>query len=164
MNWQQIISNKCFTSLESIAETVKKWNASDKKIVFTNGCFDLLHLGHIDYLSKAASLGDKMIIGLNSDSSVAHLKGDSRPIFDYQSRAMKLASLAFVDAVVCFEDETPIALIKGIKPFILVKGGDYTIDTIVGASEVLESGGEVKTIPFLEGYSSTQVIEKIKKT
>ena len=130
-------------------------------MVFTNGCFDILHLGHIDYLTKAADLGDRLIVAVNTDSSVSALKGPSRPIIDEETRAMKLASLVFVDAVILFGEETPLKLITEVRPNILVKGGDYTIDTIVGASEVQDNGGEVVVIPFLEGHSTTSIVNKI---
>jgi rfaE bifunctional protein nucleotidyltransferase chain/domain len=133
----------------------------NEKVVFTNGCFDILHLGHIDYLTKAADLGDRLIIAVNTDASVSALKGPSRPIIDEETRAMKLASLVFVDAVILFGEQTPLKLITEVKPNVLVKGGDYTIDTIVGASEVQDNGGEVEVIPFLEGHSTTSIINKI---
>ena len=132
-----------------------------KKIVFTNGCFDLLHLGHIDYLSKAADLGDVLIIGLNSDLSVSRIKGNTRPLQDERSRAMVLASLGFVDVVVLFGDDTPYELIKATQPDILVKGADYKPEDIVGYDIVKNKGGEIITIDFLEGYSTTAIENKI---
>ncbi len=140
------------------------WRSEGKKIVFTNGCFDLLHLGHIDYLAKAAGLGDKLIIGLNSDQSTSKLKGSNRPIADERSRSAILAALFFVDAVVLFEEQTPLELIKTIMPDVLVKGADYTVDEIVGADVVLKNGGEVKTIEFLPGYSTSLMEQKIKSS
>jgi len=148
--------------LEALQRRIAAWCIHERKIVFTNGCFDLLHLGHIKYLAEAKSLGDKLIIGLNSDSSVKTLKGDSRPINDVRSRAAMLASFSFVDAVVVFEEETPLKLITAILPDILVKGGDYKLNQIVGHDVVLKKGGEVKTLSFLEGYSSTSLVSKIK--
>jgi rfaE bifunctional protein nucleotidyltransferase chain/domain len=139
------------------------WRNNGDKLTFTNGVFDLLHIGHITYLAKAAELGDKLIIGLNADSSVKRLKGEDRPVNDQNSRAALLAALFFVDAVVVFEADTPLNLISLILPDILVKGADYSLKDIVGAEEVLANGGEVKTINFVEGYSSTSIIEKIKK-
>ncbi len=133
-----------------------------KKLVFTNGCFDILHRGHIDYLAKAASLGDYLIVAINSDASVRKLKGANRPITDQQSRAEIMAALFFVDAVIIFDDETPLRLINLIKPDILAKGADYTIETIVGAKEVIDNGGKVETIEFLDGYSTTLIENKIK--
>ena len=119
-------------------------------------------MGHIDYLCKAADLGDRLIIGVNTDSSVSKLKGPTRPIIDEHTRLTKLAALAFVDAVILFDEETPLNLITTIKPNVLAKGGDYTEETIVGAKEVLETKGSVHVIPFLDGHSSTSIINKIK--
>ena len=149
-------------SWESVSDLRNQWKADKKKVVFTNGCFDLIHLGHIDYLSKAADLGDKLIIAVNSDSSVRKLKGNDRPLQDEFSRLMILSSLSFVDAVVLFEEETPFKLIGRLLPDILVKGGDYKSDEIVGADIVKENRGEVVIIPFLEGYSTTAIEKKIK--
>ncbi|MFC2113959.1 D-glycero-beta-D-manno-heptose 1-phosphate adenylyltransferase [Bacteroidota bacterium] len=149
-------------SWESVSDLRNQWKADKKKVVFTNGCFDLIHLGHIDYLSKAADLGDKLIIAVNSDSSVRKLKGNDRPLQDEFSRLMILSSLSFVDAVVLFEEETPFELIGRLLPDILVKGGDYKPDEIVGADIVKENRGEVVIIPFLEGYSTTAIEKKIK--
>ncbi len=134
----------------------------NRKVVFTNGCFDIIHKGHLDYLFKARNLGDFLVVGLNSDASVKKLKGESRPIKDEQTRALLLASLSFVDAVVIFESETPLELIKNISPNILVKGGDYKIEDIVGYDFVKKNNGLTTTIPFVEGHSSTALIEKIK--
>jgi rfaE bifunctional protein nucleotidyltransferase chain/domain len=148
--------------LASLKQKVNEWQSEGKKVVFTNGVFDLLHLGHITYLAKAAELGDKLIIGLNADSSVRRIKGDDRPVNDQSNRAALLAALFFVDGVVVFEQDTPLDLITNMMPDILVKGADYTIDNIVGAKEVMANGGKVKTITFVEGYSSTSIIQKIK--
>ncbi len=148
--------------LDALKRRMAAWRIRDQKIVFTNGCFDLLHLGHLSYLAEARSLGDKLILGLNSDKSVKILKGDARPINDVESRAMMLASFSFVDAVVVFEEETPLKLITAILPDILVKGGDYEVNQIVGHDVVLNNGGEVKTLSFLEGYSSTSLVSRIK--
>lgn len=148
------------TSAKTLVET---WQSEGKKVVFTNGVFDLLHIGHITYLSKAAELGDKLIIGLNADSSVKRIKGESRPINDQNSRAALLASFFFVDAVVIFEEDTPLNLISTLLPDVLIKGADYSIENIVGAKEVLANGGEVKTITFVDGYSSTSIINRIKE-
>jgi len=142
---------------------VNTWQKEGKKVVFTNGVFDLLHIGHVTYLAKAAELGDKLIIGLNTDSSVKRIKGESRPINDQNSRAALLASLFFVDGVVLFDEDTPLNLISYLLPDILVKGADYSIENIVGAKEVIANGGEVKTITFVKGYSSTSIIKKIKE-
>ena len=135
----------------------------DKKIVFTNGCFDILHVGHIRYLSEARSLGDILVVGVNSDESVRNLKGPSRPINSLSDRALLLSELACVDYVVSFKEQTPLKLIKMIMPDILVKGGDYTLDTVVGSSEVIDAGGKVELLKFHDGYSSTNYIDKIKK-
>ena len=151
---------KVYTT-DTLQSQIAEWRKDNKKIVFTNGCFDLLHLGHVDYLAKARDLGDKLIIGLNTDTSVSRIKGPSRPIKDQKSRATILAAMQFVDAVIFFDEETPIDLITWVKPDVLVKGGDYTLEGIVGHEIVLEKGGEVKTIPFVEGYSSSKLIEKI---
>jgi len=137
------------------------WNFQGKKIVFTNGCFDLLHLGHIDYLSKAADLGDLLIVGLNTDKSVRNIKGNSRPIQDQNSRSMILASLSFVDYVVFFDEDTPLNLIAVTQPDILVKGADYLPENIVGYDIVKTKGGDIVTIDFLEGYSTTAIEKKI---
>ncbi len=148
--------------LPSLKKMVNDWQAAGKKVVFTNGVFDLLHIGHITYMAKAADLGDKLIIGLNSDSSVKRIKGENRPVNDQSNRAALLAALFFVDAIVVFDEDTPLNLITALMPDILVKGSDYSIDNIVGAKEVIANGGEVKTINFVEGYSSTSIIEKIR--
>ena len=133
-----------------------------QKIVFTNGCFDVLHFGHVHYLLEAKKLGDILVVGLNSDDSVRRLKGPTRPINGEKERAFVLASLACVDYITLFEEDTPENLIKVVQPNVLVKGGDYTIDQIVGAEFVMQNGGTVTTIPFVEGYSSTQIIEQLK--
>lgn len=161
MNKLETLNNKIL-SLTEINKLVRVWKFLNKKIVFTNGCFDLLHLGHIDYLAQAASLGNKLIIGLNTDASVSRIKGPARPITDQQSRASLIAALFFVDAVVFFDEPTPSDLILAIKPDILVKGADYTVDQIVGADTVLSNGGEVKTIPLIKGYSTTAIEKKIR--
>jgi len=150
------------TDITSLKRKIAAWRLLDKKIVFTNGVFDLLHTGHITYLTKAAELGEKLIIGLNTDASVKRLKGTDRPVNDENSRALLLASLFFVDAIVLFDDDIPLNLITQLMPDILVKGADYTIDNIVGAKEVIANGGEVKTIDFVDGFSSTSIIQKIK--
>lgn len=157
-------------SLEKLAENkillpgdavLKKWKDDKLKIVFTNGCFDILHIGHLSYLLKAASLGDKLIIGLNSDASVKRLKGSNRPINLEESRALMLASLYFVDAVIIFDTDTPLQLITQLLPNVLVKGGDYIKENIVGAKEVEENDGEVVVVKFLDEHSSTSIINKI---
>lgn len=147
----------------ALSEKIRDWKDQEKKIVFTNGCFDLIHPGHIAYLNEAASLGDILVVGLNTDQSVKKLKGADRPINNEFSRAQLLAAMFFVDAVVLFNEETPLALINSVEPDVLVKGGDYQIENIVGAAETLERGGKVEVLSFLPGYSSTSIIEKIKK-
>ena len=151
-------------NLEHAKEQVQQWKTQGKKIAFTNGCFDLLHLGHVDYLEKARALGDKLILGLNSDSSVSRFKGQNRPIQDQNSRARVLAALQFVDLVVFFNEDTPLNLITEIQPDILVKGSDYLAENIVGADVVKRNGGVVKTIDFIPGYSTSKIVEKIKRT
>jgi rfaE bifunctional protein nucleotidyltransferase chain/domain len=130
--------------------------------VFTNGCFDVLHKGHIHLLSKTADLGDKVIVGINSDISIKKIKGNSRPIMDEYSRSILISSFFFIDAIILFSEETPINLINTLKPDILAKGGDYKIENIVGSNEVIENGGQVFLVPFLSGFSSTSIINKIK--
>ena len=149
--------------LKDNIEIINRIKADRKKIVFTNGCFDLLHVGHIRYLAQAKRLGDFLIIGLNSDSSVKELKGKDRPINSFEDRATLLSAIESVDLVIMFEEQTPENLIKDIVPDILVKGGDYNIEDIVGYQTVIQNGGQVKTLSFYEGYSSTNYINKIKK-
>lgn len=153
----KIHSTKSFSFLRNANKVM------GKKVVFTNGCFDILHNGHVSYLAKAAELGDFLIIGLNSDASVKRLKGKERPINKEDDRAFILASLFFVGAIIIFEEDTPLELIKNIGPEFLVKGGDYSIDSIVGAKEVMANGGKVEVIPFVDGYSTTSTLKKIKE-
>ena len=162
MKYPELIKNKIFDN-NQMKHQVRRWKLLGKKIVFTNGCFDILHKGHLEILSQAASSGDMLIVGLNSDQSVKHLKGEGRPVNDESFRALILASLAIVDAVVLFDEPTPANLIKDIEPDVLLKGGDYTIDKIVGAEEVIKNGGEVKIVPLVKGYSTTALIEKIQQ-
>jgi len=155
------------TILETIQSkiiTVAEWqNLHEKyeKVVFTNGCFDVLHRGHATYLARARELGDCLVIGLNSDGSVKRLKGESRPINGESDRAFLLASLSFVSYVILFEEDTPKNLIEQVRPNILVKGGDYQLSNIVGADFVMKNVGEVLTIPFVDGYSSTKIIRSL---
>ena len=149
--------------LKDNIEIINRIKTERKKIVFTNGCFDLLHVGHIRYLAQAKKLGDFLIIGLNSDSSVKELKGKDRPINSFEDRATLLSAIESVDLVIMFEEQTPENLIKDIVPDILVKGGDYNIEDIVGYQTVIQNGGQVKTLSFYDGYSSTNYINKIKK-
>jgi D-glycero-beta-D-manno-heptose 1-phosphate adenylyltransferase len=157
-----LIPNKIFTA-EQIVQKVAQWRLSGKKIAFTNGVFDILHQGHIYSLSQAAKEADYLIIGLNADASVKRLKGESRPVNNQDSRALILASLLMADAVVLFEEDTPLELIKSILPDVLVKGGDYKLEQIAGAKEVMANGGRVIINPILEGFSTTSIIEQTKK-
>ena len=149
--------------LKDNIEIINRIKAERKKIVFTNGCFDLLHVGHVRYLAQAKKLGDFLIIGLNSDNSVKELKGEDRPMNSFEDRATLLSAIESVDSVIMFEEQTPENLIKDIVPDILVKGGDYNIEDIVGYKTVMQNGGQVKTLSFYDGYSSTNYINKIKK-
>jgi rfaE bifunctional protein nucleotidyltransferase chain/domain len=151
-----------FSSVTSALPIIHSWKELGEKIIFTNGCFDLLHRGHVVYLEEAKKLGDKLVLGLNSDASVRLLKGQKRPIQDFLNRASVLAALQSVDLIIAFEEETPIALVKEILPNILVKGGDYTIEEIAGAKDVIENGGSVRVLSFIEGESSSSIIERIK--
>ena len=157
------IPNKIFT-LTELNQQLKRWRLHNKKIVFTNGVFDILHEGHIASLGEAALYGHILIVAINADASVKRIKGDSRPVYNEGSRTLLMASLVMVDAVILFEDDTPLNLIASILPDVLVKGGDYTIDEIVGAKEVIANGGEVKIVPLLEGFSTSGIIEKLKGT
>lgn len=149
-------------SLPPLVQQVTRWKFFEKKIAFTNGCFDILHEGHIFSLSRAASEADFLIVGVNSNESVRRLKGDNRPVNDQASRALVLASLIMVDAVVIFEEDTPLALISALLPDVLVKGGDYTPEQIVGAKEVTANGGRIVINPIIAGISTTAIIEKFK--
>lgn len=144
-------------------ERVESWKNEGDKIVFTNGCFDLLHVGHVDYMEKARNLGDKLIVAVNSDNSIKRLKGVGRPITDINSRSKVLAALGFVDLVVVFDEDTPLELISELIPDILVKGNDYLAENVVGADIVIKNGGEVVTLELIKGYSTTSIIERIKK-
>jgi rfaE bifunctional protein nucleotidyltransferase chain/domain len=156
-------ANKIVSRPEAKAR-VSQWQNEGLKVVFTNGCFDLLHLGHVDYLEKARNLGDKLVLGLNSDDSISRFKGPDRPLQDQQSRARVLAAMQFVDLVVLFNEDTPLLLITELQPDVLVKGSDYLTENIVGADVVKKKGGVVKTIDFVPGYSTTRIVEKIKKS
>jgi len=150
-------------ALNQALQQVQQWRTENKCIVFTNGCFDLLHPGHIDYLAKAKALGDVLILGLNDDDSIHRLKGPSRPINSLADRAIMLAALKSVDLVVPFAEDTPQKLISALMPDILVKGGDYEPDDIVGAEAVRKGGGEVIVMPFVDGHSSTSLIKRIQQ-
>lgn len=151
-------------SIENSKVQIKAWKSSGATVVFTNGCFDLLHPGHIDLLHKSRSLGDRLIIGLNSDNSVKRLKGDSRPILSEQDRAAILSALSCVDLVVLFNEDTPLELLKELKPDILVKGADYKIEDVVGRNLIESYGGKVCLVPLIEGYSTTKIEAKIIAT
>ena len=158
------VIEKKILNLHQLEAALYLWHFQGKKIVFTNGCFDLLHLGHIDYLSKAKDQGDVLIVGVNTDRSVKMLnKGKNRPVTDENSRATLLAAIHFVDAVVLFDEETPYNLIETVQPDVLTKGSDYLPEDIVGYDIVKKRGGKVITIDFLPGYSTSGIIEKIKK-
>lgn len=150
------------TSLKEAAQLIDGWQVDGKEVVFTNGCFDIVHLGHIDYLEKARAKGDKLIVAVNSDRSVRRLKGVERPVNDENSRLRMLAALSFVDLVVLFEDDTPYQVIESLTPDILVKGDDYAVENIVGADIVIKNGGKVETVELVSGYSTSNIINKIK--
>ncbi len=143
------------------ANSLANWRRDQKSLVFTNGCFDILHVGHIRYLNQAKALGDILLVGLNSDNSVKSLKGSTRPINNQEERKEMLLALKAVDAVIIFDEETPLTLIKNITPNILVKGGDWPIEKIVGADFILETGGKVLSLPFVPGKSTSGIIDKI---
>jgi D-beta-D-heptose 7-phosphate kinase/D-beta-D-heptose 1-phosphate adenosyltransferase len=149
--------------LNHIVELVAKLKLSGYSIVFTNGCFDILHKGHVAYLQSAKSMGDILIVGMNTDASVKRLKGEERPINTLEDRAFVLSALKSVDYVVPFDEDNPLTLIQSIKPDVLVKGGDYTMETIIGAKEVLAHGGRVEIIPFVEGKSTSSIIDAIRR-
>lgn len=162
MTPSQVIQSKIFDSKQTFIPLLAKWRQAGHSVVFTNGCFDLIHRGHIDSLSKAAAFGDKLVVGLNSDTSVKFLKGKNRPLIDQQSRAIMLASLIMVDAVVIFEEDTPYELIKSILPDVLVKGSEYLLEEIAGYDIVLAEGGKVERIDLTQGFSTSALIDKIK--
>jgi D-glycero-beta-D-manno-heptose 1-phosphate adenylyltransferase len=157
----EVLRNKILSG-PTLLRNLAIWRFQERKIVFTNGCFDILHLGHIDYLSKAADLGDILMIGVNTDASVSRIKGPQRPLQDQESRAMVLASLRFVDAVVFFDEDTPYELIRLVQPDVLTKGADYQPKDIVGYDIVMANGGEVITIDFLPGYSTSKIEKHIR--
>ncbi len=157
MTTLEVTRNKILSG-SLVKNRVAMWKFLNQKIVFTNGCFDILHRGHIEYLSQARDKGAILIIGLNTDASVKRLKGEGRPVQDEMTRALVLASLRIVDAVILFDEDTPYELIKAIQPDVLAKGGDYTPETIVGADIVKANGGEVVVIPLVEGYSTSSIL------
>ena len=160
MTQLEILQNKILEAAK-LENMLSLWRFQDKKIVFTNGCFDILHRGHIEYLSKAADLGDVLIVGLNTDSSVSRIKGPKRPVVDEQSRALLLAALHFTTAIVLFDESTPYELIKQVQPDILVKGKDYKAEEVVGYDIVTAKGGKVETITLVDGFSTTGLIQKL---
>jgi rfaE bifunctional protein nucleotidyltransferase chain/domain len=157
MTTLEVTRNKIF-DLPTLKNRLAMWRFLSNKIVFTNGCFDVLHRGHIEYLSQAHDEGNILVIGLNSDASVKRIKGEGRPVQDETSRALVLASLRFVDAVILFDEDTPQELIQSVEPDVLVKGGDYTEESIVGADLVKARGGEVVIIPLVDGYSTSSIL------
>lgn len=159
----EILSKKIF-DWAALQQRINTWRAAGEHIVLTNGCFDILHYGHVDYLARAAQLGDRLVVALNSDASVSRLKGAHRPIQSQQSRLHVMAALGFVDAVTLFEEDSPLELIRLLMPDVLVKGGDWPPEQIVGAAEVLAAGGKVVSLPFVEGFSTTAIEQKIKAT
>ena len=154
---------KKILSIDAAKALISSWKVTGKTVAFTNGCFDILHQGHLFSIAQAAKEADYLVIGLNADASIKRLKGPDRPINSTESRALVMANLVLVDAVVVFEEDTPYELITTLMPDVLVKGGDYTIDTIVGAKEVIANGGKVIINPIVEGFSTSNIIEKIKK-
>lgn len=148
---------------EQAAQLTAEWKSAGERVVFTNGCFDLLHPGHVQYLSQSRELGEKLVVGVNSDDSVKRIKGEHRPIQDEQSRTVMLAALSMVDMVVVFEGDTPLELILALRPDVLVKGGDWQPHQIVGAAEVQSYGGSVFSLPYLEGSSTTGIERKIRE-
>lgn len=160
MNQLEAVVNKIVTR-DDAQRIVNEWKAQGEKIVFTNGCFDIIHKGHVCYLAQARDLGTKLVLGLNTDASIKRLKGESRPIKEEESRALTVASFAFIDLVVLFDEDTPFELISQLVPNVLVKGSDYKVQDIVGADVVMQHGGEVKTIDFVEGFSTTNYAKKL---
>jgi rfaE bifunctional protein nucleotidyltransferase chain/domain len=163
LNKKEALNHKIL-EIKTLKQQIKRWRLHSQKIVFTNGCFDILHCGHIKIITEAASLGDKLIVAINTDASVKRLKGEERPINDEKSRAIVLSALQYVDAIILFDEDTPLELIQDTTPDVLVKGGDYTIDTVVGAKHVMKNGGEVVIIPTETGFATTNVINKIKNS
>lgn len=148
-------------SINEAPQIVSKWQQNGDRVVFTNGCFDLVHRGHVEYLSKAAEKGNRLVLGLNTDASVHRLKGFTRPIVDEESRAIVLAAFEFIDLIVFFNEDTPYELIKAVQPDVLVKGADYNVVDIVGYEIVMDRGGKVETIDFVDGFSTSSIIDKI---
>ncbi|MBL6874927.1 MAG: D-glycero-beta-D-manno-heptose 1-phosphate adenylyltransferase [Flavobacteriales bacterium] len=149
-------------NIKNLSQIINEWRLNGDKIVFTNGCFDLIHLGHLEILARSADLGDKLIVGINSDVSIKKIKGNSRPIIEEDARAKQLAAIEFIDAVILFNEDTPYNLINILKPDVLTKGGDYKKNDIVGNQLINKEQGEVVIIPLTQGYSTTSILEKIK--
>ena len=162
MRLPQIIQEKIY-DLPGLQHQLSRWKLLSKTVAFTNGCFDILHRGHIASLSDAAREADYLVVGLNSDASTCRLKGPGRPVNDQDARAIVMASLLMVDAVILFDEDTPLELIKAVQPDVLVKGGDYTLEQIVGAKEVIAAGGRVVINPIVAGFSTTGILEKISR-
>jgi rfaE bifunctional protein nucleotidyltransferase chain/domain len=159
MTYTEQLKSKIVLTPDALADKRSEWGS--RKVVFTNGCFDIVHRGHIEYLAQAAALGDVLVVGLNSDSSVRRLKGENRPLQDQLSRATVLAAIGFVSCVALFDEDTPYELIKRVQPDVLVKGADYKPENIVGYDVVTARGGEVCTIEFVQGYSTSNVVAKM---
>ena len=155
------LQSKIYT-LDQLIDKVSNWKDQNKKIVFTNGCFDLIHLGHVEVLARSSDLGDRLIVAINSDESIIKIKGTNRPIIEEESRVKQIAALDFVDAVILFNQDTPINIISSITPNVITKGGDYKISDVVGYEIVQENNGEVVIIPLTQGYSTTSILDKIK--
>jgi len=160
MNSLEQITNK-IADLTQASEIIEKWRSQGETVVFTNGCFDIIHKGHVYYLAQARDLGTKLIVGLNTDESIRALKGENRPVKELESRALTLAAFGCIDLIVPFAEETPKKLIETLVPHVLVKGSDYSVESIVGADVVLKNGGSVRTIDFVEGFSSTNYFKKM---
>lgn len=163
MDYLSYINQKIVRNKETIQDILSQWRFKEEKIVFTNGCFDILHRGHIEYLAQAAALGSKLIIGLNTDASVKRLKGENRPVNDQESRALLLSSLVFTDKVILFDEDTPLELIRIVQPDILVKGSDYKSENIVGYEIVKAKGGKIVTFDLVQGFSTTSILHKLSE-
>lgn len=163
MDYLSYINQKIVRNKETIQDILSQWRFKEEKIVFTNGCFDILHRGHIEYLAQAAALGSKLIIGLNTDASVKRLKGENRPVNDQESRALLLSSLVFTDKVILFDEDTPLELIRIVQPDILVKGSDYKPENIVGYEIVKAKGGKIVTFDLVQGFSTTSILHKLSE-
>jgi len=155
------LQNKIYT-LDRLMDEINNWKKQNKKIVFTNGCFDLIHLGHVELLARSSDLGDKLIVAINSDESIIKIKGINRPIIEEESRAKQIAALDFVDAVILFNQDNPIEIISLVIPDIITKGGDYKISDVVGHEIVRENNSSVVIIPLTQGYSTTSILDRIK--